>query len=190
MEFFLIFLGAVLVNNFVLVQFLGLCPLMGVSKQVETSVGMGMAVTFVMTVAAAVSWLIEHYILVPFEIEFLQTVAFILVIASMVQLVEMFLNKMSPSLYRSLGIFLPLITTNCAIMGMALLMVQEQYTFIQSVIFGIGAGVGFTIALVLLAGLREELDYADVPVPLKGAGIAFIIAGLLSVAFTGFGGLV
>ncbi len=190
MEFFMIFLGAVLVNNFVLVQFLGICPFMGVSKQVETSIGMGMAVTFVMTVAASVSWLIQHFILDPFNLPYLQTVAFILVIASMVQLVEMFLNKMSPSLYRSLGIFLPLITTNCAIMGMALLLVSREYSFLQSIIFALGAGAGFTLALLLLAGIREELEFADMPEPLKGAGVAFIIAGLLSVAFSGFAGLV
>ncbi len=190
MELFLVFLSAVLVNNFVLVRFLGICPFMGVSKQVETSLGMGLATTFVMVVASTVSWLIQHFILEPFGLPYLQYVAFILVIASMVQLVEMFLHKTSPTLYRSMGIFLPLITTNCAILGMALILVMRAFTFSQSLIFGIGAGVGFTLALVLLAGIREELEFADVPAPLRGAGIAFIIAGLLSLAFSGFSGLV
>lgn len=190
MELALVFISAVLVNNFVLVRFLGICPFIGVSKQVETSFGMGLATTFVMVVASTVSWLIQNFILEPFGLPFLQYVSFILVIASMVQLVEMFLHKASPSLYRALGIFLPLITTNCAILGMALILVQREFAFIESIIFGIGAGVGFTLALVLLAGIREELEFSDVPKPLQGAGIAFIIAGLLSLAFQGFAGLV
>jgi len=190
MEFFFLFLSAVLVNNFVLVRFLGICPFMGVSKQVETAVGMGLATTFVMVVASTVSWLIQHFILDPFGLPFLQNVSFILVIASMVQLVEMFINKTSPALYKSMGIFLPLITTNCAILGMALILVQQAFTFLESIVFGVGAGAGFTLALVLLAGIREELKFSDVPKPLQGAGIAFIIAGLLSLAFSGFAGLV
>ncbi len=190
MELVFVFLGAALVNNFVLVRFLGICPFMGVSKQVETALGMGMATTFVMLVASSVSWLLQRYILDPFNLPYLQIVSFILVIASMVQLVEMFLHKASPSLYRALGIFLPLITTNCAIFGMALILVQREFPFLQSVIFGLGAGVGFTLALVLLAGIREELNFSDVPQALKGPGIAFIVAGLLSLAFAGFAGLV
>lgn len=190
MELFYIFIGAVFVNNFVLVRFLGICPFMGVSKQTETALGMGMATTFVLVAASAVTWLIQWFVLDPFGLPFLQTLAFILVIAAMVQLVEMFLKKTSPGLHRSLGIFLPLITTNCAILGLALIAVQSAYSFIQSVVFGLGAGLGFTLALVLLAGIREELKFADVPEPLAGSGIAFIIAGLLSLAFSGFAGLV
>ncbi len=190
MEIALIFLSAVFVNNFVLVRFLGICPFMGVSRQIETSLGMGLATTFVMVVASTVSWLIQNFILAPYNLPYLQNVAFILVIASMVQLVEMFINKASPSLYKAMGIFLPLITTNCAILGMALLLVMRSYSFGHSIIFGLGAGVGFTLALVLLAGIREELEFADIPDALKGAGIAFIIAGLLSMAFGGFAGLV
>lgn len=190
MNLLVILLSAILVNNFVLVRFLGICPFMGVSKQVETALGMGLATTFVMVVASAATWLIQWFILEPFGLPFLQNVAFILVIASMVQLVEMFLHKTSPSLYRSMGIFLPLITTNCAILGLAIMAVQGGYTFIESVVFGSGGGLGFTLALVLLAGIREELRFSDVPKPLQGAGIAFIVAGLLSLAFSGFAGLV
>ncbi|NLJ74991.1 MAG: electron transport complex subunit RsxA [Firmicutes bacterium] len=190
MNLLVILLSAILVNNFVLVRFLGICPFMGVSKQVETALGMGLATTFVMVVASAATWLIQWFILEPFGLPFLQNVAFILVIASMVQLVEMFLHKTSPSLYRSMGIFLPLITTNCAILGLAIMAVQGGYTFIESVVFGLGGGLGFTLALVLLAGIREELRFSDVPKPLQGAGIAFIVAGLLSLAFSGFAGLV
>jgi electron transport complex protein RnfA len=190
MELFLIFIGAVFVNNFVLVRFLGICPFMGVSKQTETALGMGAATTFVMVVTAALTWLLQWYVLEPFGLPFLQTPVFILVIASMVQLVEMFLHKTSPGLYRALGIYLPLITTNCAVLGFSLIAVQGAYSFIQSLIFGLGAGIGVTIALMLMAGIREELRFADVPKPLAGTGIAFIIAGLLSLAFSGFAGLV
>lgn len=190
MNFFLLFLSAVVVNNFVLVQFLGICPFIGVSKQVETSIGMGVATTFVMVVASAATWLIQHFILAPFDLPFLQNVAFILVIASMVQLVEMFLHKTSPNLYKAMGIYLPLITTNCAILGMALILVLRSYSFGDSLVYGLGAGLGFTLALVLMAGIREELRFTDVPKPFQGAGIAFIIAGLLSLAFSGFAGLV
>ncbi|NMB02232.1 MAG: electron transport complex subunit RsxA [Firmicutes bacterium] len=190
MNLLLLFISAFVVNNFVLVRFLGICPFMGVSKQINSAIGMGLATTFVMVVAAAATWLIETFILVPFGLPFLQNVAFILVIASMVQLVEMFLHKTSPGLYRALGIFLPLITTNCAILGLAIMSVQSAYTFIQTVVFAVGGGMGFTLALILLAGIREELEFADIPKPLQGAGIAFIIAGLLSLAFSGFAGLV
>ncbi|HHT69575.1 MAG TPA: electron transport complex subunit RsxA [Firmicutes bacterium] len=190
MSLFTILLSALLVNNFVLVRFLGICPFMGVSKQVDSAIGMGLATTFVMVVAAAATWLIQWFILEPFGLPFLQNMSFILVIASMVQLVEMFLHKTSPGLYRAMGIFLPLITTNCAILGLAIMAVQNSYTFIETVIFALGGGLGFTLALILLAGIREELQFADIPKPLRGAGIAFILAGLLSLAFGGFAGLV
>ncbi|NLM26362.1 MAG: electron transport complex subunit RsxA [Firmicutes bacterium] len=190
MNFFFLFLSAILVNNFVLVQFLGICPFIGVSKQIETSIGMGLATTFVMVVASAATWLVQHFILEPFNLPFLQNVAFILVIASMVQLVEMFLRKTSPNLYNAMGIYLPLITTNCAILGMALILVLRSYAFGESLVYGLGAGLGFTLALVLMAGIREELKFADIPKPFQGAGIAFILAGLLSLAFSGFAGLV
>ncbi|HHU62037.1 MAG TPA: electron transport complex subunit RsxA [Natronincola sp.] len=190
MSLFVILLSALLVNNFVLVRFLGICPFMGVSKQVESAVGMGLATTFVMVVASAATWLIQTFILQPFGLPFLQNMAFILVIAAMVQLVEMFLHKTSPGLYRAMGIFLPLITTNCAILGLAIMAVQDAYTFIQTVVFALGGGLGFTLALILLAGIREDLRFSDIPEPLQGAGIAFIVAGLLSLAFSGFAGLV
>lgn len=190
MEYLLLFIGTVIINNFVLVQFLGICPFIGVSKQVTTSLGMGVATTFVMVVSALVSWLIQHFILVPLSLEYLQIVAFILVIASLVQLVEMFLHKSSPGLYRAMGIFLPLITTNCAVLGLALNAVERSYNLGESLIYGLGAGVGFTIALLLLAGIREELEFADIPKPFRGAGIALIIAGLLSLAFSGFAGMI
>lgn len=189
-ELFLIFMGSVLVNNFVLARFLGICPFLGVSKEISTALGMGMATTFVMTLSGAAAWLIQTYILAPFNLPFLQYVAFILVIASLVQFVEMFLQKTSPALYQALGIFLPLITTNCAILGLALLVVLKGYNFIQTVVFSLGAGVGFTLALVMMAGIRQELQFADVPKPLQGAGIALIIAGLMSMAFMGFSGLI
>lgn len=187
---FVILLSALLVNNFVLVRFLGICPFMGVSKQVESAIGMGLATTFVMVVASAATWLIQWFLLEPFGLPFLQNVAFILVIASMVQLVEMFLHKTSPGLYRAMGIFLPLITTNCAILGIAIMTVQNAYTFLEAVVFAVGGGLGFTLALILLAGIREEMQFSDIPKPLQGAGIAFIVAGLLSLAFSGFAGLV
>lgn len=190
MNLFVILLSALLVNNFVLVRFLGICPFMGVSKQVDSAIGMGLATTFVMVVASAATWLIQWFLLEPFGLPFLQNMAFILVIASMVQLVEMFLHKTSPGLYRAMGIFLPLITTNCAILGLAIMTVQGNYTFIETVVFALGGGLGFTLALILLAGIREDLQFADIPKPLQGAGIAFIVAGLLSLAFSGFAGLV
>lgn len=190
MDYMLIFLSAVLVNNFVLVRFLGICSFIGVSKQSDTAFGMGLATTFVLVIAAAASWVIQHFILEPFNLPFLQTTAFILVIAAMVQLVEMFLHKTSPGLYRAMGIFLPLITTNCAILGMALMLVTQAYTFGQSLVFSAGAGIGYTLAILLLAGIREDLEFSDIPKPLRGAGIALIIAGILSMAFSGFTGLV
>lgn len=187
---FLIIISTVFVNNFVLARFLGLCPFMGVSRKIETATGMGMAVVFVMTVAAAVTWNIQTFLLVPFSLEYLQTIMFILVIASLVQFVEMFVRKASPTLYQSLGIFLPLITTNCAVLGVALITVQKGLSFIATLTFAFGSSIGFTLALVLMAGIRERLEMADVPKPFKGTAVAFITAGLLSLAFMGFSGMV
>jgi len=189
-ELVLILVSAVFVNNFVLARFLGICPFLGVSKKVETALGMGMAVIFVMTVASVVTWFIQYLILIPFGINYLQTIAFILVIASLVQLVEMVVQKTSPVLYQSLGIFLPLITTNCAVLGVAVLNIQKSYSFIESVVFSLGAGLGFTLAMVLFAGLRERLDLCPVPRSFQGTAIALVTAGLLSLAFMGFAGLV
>ncbi len=189
-ELLLIMVSAIFVNNFVLARFLGLCPFMGVSKKVETALGMGMAVTFVMTVATVVTWFIQYFLLNRFGLEYLQTIAFILVIASLVQLVEMVIQKVSPVLYQSLGIFLPLITTNCAVLGLAVLNIQKEYTFLEGIIFAIGAALGFTLALILFAGLRERLDLCPIPASFRGTAIALVTAGLLSLAFMGFAGLV
>ncbi|HET54470.1 MAG TPA: electron transport complex subunit RsxA [Ignavibacteria bacterium] len=190
MELILIFFSAAIVNNFVLAYFLGICPFIGVSGKITSAFSMGMATTFVMTITAIVTWLIYHLLLVPFQLEFLQYVSFILVIASLVQFVEMFVKKVSQPLYRALGIFLPLITTNCAILGLALFMVLKDYSFIQGVVYGVGAGAGFTLAITVMAGIREELDLADVPKPFKGVPITLIVAGLLALAFMGFSGLI
>ncbi|CAJ1862555.1 electron transport complex subunit RsxA [Aeromonas veronii] len=189
-EYLLLLIGTVLVNNFVLVKFLGLCPFMGVSGKLETAIGMGLATTFVMTLASASSYLVEHYILLPLDIAYLRTLAFILVIAVVVQFTEMVVRKSSPTLYRLLGIFLPLITTNCAVLGVALLSVNEQHDFIQSVIYGFGAATGFSLVLILFAAMRERLVAADVPAPFRGVSIAMITAGLMSLAFMGFTGLI
>ena len=189
-EFLLLLIGTVLVNNFVLVKFLGLCPFMGVSGKLETAMGMSMATTFVLTLASASSYLVETYLLAPLGIGYLRTLAFILVIAVVVQFTEMVVHKTSPTLYRLLGIFLPLITTNCAELGVALLNLTEQHNFMQSLIYGFGAAVGFSLVLVLFAAMRERLAAADVPVSFKGASIAMITAGLMSLAFMGFSGLV
>lgn len=190
MELFLIFLSAAIVNNFVLAYFLGICPFIGVSSKISSAFSMGLATTFVMTITATVTWLIYHQLLVPYNLEFLQYVSFILVIASLVQFVEMFVKKVSQPLYRALGIFLPLITTNCAILGLALFMVLKDYSFVQGVVYGVGAGAGFTLAITIMAGIREELDLADVPKPFQGAPITLIVAGLLALAFMGFSGLI
>jgi electron transport complex protein RnfA len=190
MKLVLIFFSAAIVNNFVLSYFLGICPFVGVSKKISSALSMGLAVTFVMTITAVVTWLIYHLILVPFNLEILEYVSFILVIASLVQLVEMFIRKMSKPLYDALGIYLPLITTNCAILGLALFAVLREYDFMESLIFGIGAGVGFTLAIVLMAGIREELDLANVPKPFKGAAITMIVAAGMALAFMGFAGLI
>ncbi|MGD2246417.1 MAG: electron transport complex subunit RsxA [Candidatus Aminicenantes bacterium] len=189
MELAAIFVSAVLVQNFVLYYFLGICPFLGVSKKIDSAFSMGLAVTFVMSITAVVSWLINNLILIPFGLDYLQIVSFILVIASLVQLVEMFIRKISPPLYQALGIYLPLITTNCAIMGLALIAALNEYSFVETVIFGFGSGIGFTLAIVLIAGIREQLDLADVPEPLKGAGISLIIAGIMALAFNGFIGM-
>lgn len=189
-ELILIFIAAVITNNFVLSYFLGICPFLGVSNKLNSAIGMGLATTFVMTITAGVTWCIYHLILHPLKIEYLEYVSFIIVIASLVQFVEMFLNKKVPVLYKALGIYLPLITTNCAILGLALFMVLRDYNFIQALVFGFGAGAGFTLALVIMAGIRENLDFADVPEPFKGGPITLIIAGLLALAFMGFSGMI
>ena len=185
-----IFIAASVTQNFVLTYFLGICPFIGVSRKLEQALVMGFSTTFVMTMAATVTWLIYHHVLIRFRLPFLQYVSFIIVIASLVQIVEMFLRKTSPALYRALGIFLPLITTNCAILGLTLFMVLREYTLLEGVIFGLGAGCGFTLALVIMAGIREELECCDIPRPLQGAGITLIIAGILALSFMGFGGLI
>ena len=190
MEVILIFISAVLVNNFVLSYFLGICPFIGVSSRLESAISMGFAVTFVLTLSAAITWLINQYILIALHVPYLEYVAFIIVIASLVQFVEMYIKKTSKAMYDALGIYLPLITTNCAILGLALFGALRQYTFIQNIVFGIGAGIGFTLALVIMAGIREQLDLADVPEPLRGAAITLILAGLLALAFMGFAGLI
>jgi len=189
-EVILIFISAVLVNNFVLSYFLGICPFIGVSSRLESAISMGFAVTFVLTLSAAITWLINQYILIALHVPYLEYVAFIIVIASLVQFVEMYIKKTSKAMYDALGIYLPLITTNCAILGLALFGALRQYTFIQNIVFGIGAGIGFTLALVIMAGIREQLDLADVPEPLRGPAITLILAGLLALAFMGFAGLI
>ncbi|WP_303850911.1 electron transport complex subunit RsxA [Seleniivibrio woodruffii] len=190
MSLFLLFVSAVLVNNFVLARFLGTCPFFGVSKKVETSVGMGLAVTFVMTVAGAITWIIQYAVLDRFNVGFLQTIVFILVIAALVQFVEMVIEKSSPDLYQSLGIYLPLITTNCAILGSAIINIQSGFDFLHMLVFTIGSALGFTLALVLFAGIRERIELSDIPYYFRGLPIAFITAGILALAFMGFSGLV
>jgi len=189
-ELALLFLSALLVNNFVLSRFLGICPFLGVSKKTETAVGMSLAVLFVMTVASVVTWFLQRFVLVPLGVEYLQTLAFILVIASLVQLVEMVVQYASPALHQALGIFLPLITTNCAVLGLAVLNVQKGHGFVETVVFSSGAALGFGLALVLFSGIRERIELADVPGPFRGTAIALVTAGLLSLAFMGFSGLV
>ncbi|MCQ2418987.1 MAG: electron transport complex subunit RsxA [Clostridia bacterium] len=188
-KLFTIALGAILVENFIFSQFLGICPFMGVSKKSDTAVGMGFAVTFVMALASAATWAVNKYLLIPLNLEYMQTVAFILVIAALVQLVEMFLQKSVPALYQALGIYLPLITTNCAVLGVALLNIQKSYTFIESVVYGFTGGLGFLLAIVLFSVVRERVDNCDCPKAFKGFPIALISAGLLALAFMGFSGL-
>ena len=189
-DYLLILVSTILVNNFVLVQFLGLCPFMGVSNKLEAAMGMSLATTFVLTLSSVLSYLTYRYVLVPLDVAYLKTISFILVIAVTVQFTEMVVHKTSPKLYRLLGIFLPLITTNCAVLGVALLNVNAEHNFLQSVIYGFGAAVGFSIVLVLFASMRERLAVADIPAAFKGSAIAMITAGLMSLAFMGFAGLV
>ena len=189
-EFLLILISTVLVNNFVLVQFLGLCPFMGVSNKLETAMGMSLATTFVLTLSSVCSYLVYTYLLLPFDLIYLQTVSFILVIAVVVQFTEMVVHKTSPLLYKLLGIFLPLITTNCAVLGVALLNIRKQNDFIESIGYGFGAAVGFSLALILFSALRARIAVAEVPIAFKGPAIGMITAGLMSLAFMGFAGLV
>jgi len=189
-KIFIILLSSILVNNFTMSRFLGICPFLGVSKRVSTAVGMGAAVTFVMAISSVITYLAHYFILVPLEIEYMQTLAFILIIAALVQFVEMVIQKMSPSLYQALGVYLPLITTNCAVLGVAILNIEENYDLLQTLINGIGGALGFTLSIVLFAGIRERLESADIPEPFKGFPIAMITAGLMSVAFLGFQGLI
>ena len=190
MEYFVIIISSIFVNNIVLSQFLGICPFLGVSGKVSTSLGMGAAVTFVLAIASIAAYLIQYHILVPLHIEYMQTIVFILVIAALVQMVEIMLKKVSPALYQALGIFLPLITTNCAVLGVAILLVQTEYNVGEAVVYAVAVAVGFTLALVLFAGLRERLELENVPKALRGVPIALITAGILAMAFMGFSGLV
>ena len=183
-------LGAILINNFIFSQFLGCCPFLGCSNKVDTATGMGLAVVFVMGLASAICWVIYTYILVPLNLAFLNTLAFILVIAALVQFVEMFLKKSIPSLYESLGVYLPLITTNCAVLGVALNAVQYEYNILESVVYGFGISVGFTIAIIILAGIREKIEYNDIPESWQGMPIVMVTAGLMSIAFFGFSGII
>ena len=188
--YFAIIIGAIFVNNVVLAQFLGICPFVGVSSKVETSMGMGAAVTFVMALSAVVTWLIQTYVLVPLGIEYMQTIVFILVIAALVQMVEIVLKKVSPSLYQALGIFLPLITTNCAVLGVAILMIQKEFSLLQGVVYNVATALGFALALVIFAGLRERIEFEEAPKAFQGVPIALITASILAMAFMGFSGLV
>ena len=190
MEYFIIIISSIFVNNVVLSQFLGICPFLGVSNRVGTSLGMGAAVTFVMAISSIVAYLIQYYVLVPLGIQYMQTIVFILVIAALVQMVEIILKKVSPALYQALGIFLPLITTNCAVLGIAILLVQKEYNLGESVVFATATAIGFSLALVLFAGLRERLELEDVPAGMKGMPIALLTASIPAMAFMGFSGLV
>ena len=189
MEYLLIFISAIFVNNIVLAQFLGICPFLGVSKKIDTSLGMSAAVAFVMVLATLVTWLVQVYVLNPFGLQYLQTIAFILVIASLVQMVEIVLKKVSPALYQALGIFLPLITTNCAVLGVAILVIQKDYNLAQSIVYALSTAIGFGLALTVFAGMREQLELASVPKGMRGMAIVLVSAGLLSLAFMGFSGV-
>ena len=190
LSYFAIIIGAIFVINVVLAQFLGICPFLGVSSKVETSLGMGAAVTFVMALTSVVAWSIQTYVLVPLGIEYMQTIVFILVIVALVQMVEIMLKKVSPSLYQALGIFLPLITTNCAVLGVAILMISKEFNLLQSIVYSVATAIGFALALVLFAGIRERLELEDVPKAVQGVPVALITAGILAMAFMGFSGLV
>lgn len=190
MEYILLIISAIIVNNVILVQFLGICPFLGVSNKVSTALGMAGAVTFVIVLATMVTYLLYQYILVPLEIQYLQTIAFILVIATLVQMVEIILKKISPSLYQALGIYLPLITTNCAVLGVALLVIQKDFNLLQGVVYGASISLGFGLAITILAGIREQLDTLNIPKGMRGVPIALVIAGILALAFMGFTGIV
>jgi len=189
-DYILLIIGAILVNNILLSRFLGNCPFLGVSRKMETATGMAMAVVFVMTLAGIITWIVQTYVLIPLELEYLQTIFFILVIASLVQFVEMFLQKAFPVLYQALGIFLPLITTNCAVLGVAVINIRQEFSFLQTVIFSFASAVGYGFALILFTGIREQLEAASVPDFMKGTAIGLVTAGLLSLAFFGFAGMV
>ncbi len=189
MEYIILVITAVLIKNILLAEYLGNCPFLGTSKRLDTAIGMGMAVIFVLTIASALTYLVQYYVLNPLNLGYLQTIAFILVIASLVQLVEMFLRKFAKALYTALGIFLPLITTNCAVLGAAILVIRREYNFVEGIIFSFAAACGFSLALILMAGIRERLEVANVPKPLMGTAIGLIIAGLMSLAFFGFVGV-
>lgn len=184
-----IFFSMILTNNYVLVKFLGICPFLGVSKKLSSALGMGAAVTFVMALSTAVTWLLQTYLLTPFGLGFMQTIVFILVIAALVQMLEIIMKKVAPALYQALGVFLPLITTNCAVLGVAILVVRDNLDLGQSVVYAVSTALGFTLALTLFAGIREQLELADIPRPMRGAPIALICAGLLALAFMGFSGI-
>ena len=190
MEYVLMIIAAVFVNNIILSQFLGICPFLGVSSKISTGVGMGAAVLFVMAVATMVTYLMQHYVLIPLGLGFLQTISFILIIAVLVQMVEIMLKKLSPPLYQALGIYLPLITTNCAVLGIALLVIQKDFNLMQSVVYAMANALGFTVAIVIFAGIREQLELAEVPKAMKGVPISLLVAGILAMAFMGFTGLV
>lgn len=189
MEYLLIFISAIFVNNIILSQFLGICPFLGVSKKIDTALGMGAAVAFVMTLATVVTWLVQTYVLNPFGLQYLQTLAFILIIAALVQMVEIILKKVSPALYQALGIFLPLITTNCAVLGVAILVIQKDFDLVQSIVYAFSTAVGFALALTVFAGIREQLDLVRIPKGMQGMAIVMVTAGLLSLAFMGFSGV-
>ncbi len=190
MDFFIIAISAIFVNNIVLSQFLGICPFLGVSNKVETSIGMSGAVTFVIALSTLITWLLQKYVLVPLNITFMQTISFILVIAALVQMVEIILKKISPALYQAMGVFLPLITTNCAVLGVAILVQQKNYDLMHSMVFSVAIGLGYGLAIVLFASLREEMELANVPKEMKGIPIALVTAGILAMAFMGFSGMV
>ena len=189
MEYFLIFISAIFVNNIVLSQFLGICPFLGVSKKVDTALGMGAAVAFVLTLATLVTFLLQQYVLNPLNLGYLQTIAFILVIAALVQMVEIILKKTSPALYQALGIFLPLITTNCAVLGVAILVVQKDFSLVESIVYALSTAIGFALALTIFAGIREQLQLVNIPKGMRGMSIVLVTAGLLSLAFMGFSGV-
>ena len=189
MSIFMLAISAIFINNFILARFLGLCPYLGVSKRLDSAFGMGMAVIFVMTMASAITWVIDRYILTEFSLQYLQTIAFILTIAVLVQLVEMVMQKVAPAIYKALGVFLPLMSTNCAILGIAIININTGLSFLESILHGLFAGIGFTMVLLLMAGIRERLDKSEVPASMKGMPIALIVAGCMALAFLGFSGL-